>query len=191
MFSHLFNVYFSNVRYSFRHPVVKTGGFVFLFSLVVLSLVIVLVWLPPKTEYSETEQTVNQIKNEIIVLNQLAGISPGYDAMSETLIKIDQKLKSSTSLAEFTRKLYSLADKYKVKLVSKTSRDGQVKDGYKVLYQELTLQGRYESIRQFISSLRDMPSWTLIKDARLKRKKSNNELIGDFVLVSYTKHTGI
>lgn len=187
MFSHLLNMHYANIRYSFRHPVVRKGGFAALLSLFVLALVVVFAWYPSMIKHNETEQSVSQLRNKLISLNRLGEFEQVYDVMAETLQNVDKKLNSSTSLAEFTRTLYSLANKNNVKIVSKTSRDSQLKGGYKILYQELTLQGRYKSIRLFISSLRNMPSWTLIKDARLKRKKGSDELIGDFVLVSYTK----
>ena len=177
----------TQIQFTFRHPVVRRGGIAAVVALSVFLIALLFAWYPSASRHLEIQQEITQLRNQLVTLNKLYGLSRTFYATEKTLEKVEKKLDSPTSLAEFTRALNMLASKNKIKIISKLSRDSQVKQNYKIQYQELTLQGRYKAMRHFVLGLRDMPAWTLIKEARFKKKKGSDELIVDFVIASYQK----
>lgn len=180
----------THILFTFRHPVVRNGGIAVVVTASIFVIALLLFWYPSSSKHLEIQQDIDHLNNKLIALTQLNNLSHTYYATEKALKKVEKKLDTSISLSEFTNALYKLASKNNIKIISKSSRDMQEKQGYKILYQELTLQGQYKAMRQFILSLRDMPVWTLIKETRLKKKKGSKELIGDFVLASYQKKAG-
>jgi Tfp pilus assembly protein PilO len=180
----------THALFTFRHPVVRKGGIALAVSFSIFITALLFSWYPSSSKHHEIEQDIGQLRNKLIEINKLNELSSTYYAAEKTLDKVEKKLEASTSLAEFTNALYKLASKNNIQIISKSSHNMQIKQNYKILYQELTLQGKYMAMRQFILSLRDMPTWTLIKETRLKKKKGSNVLSGDFVLVSYQRKAG-
>lgn len=181
----------NHVLFTFRHPVIRNGGIAVVVTASIFVISLLVFWYPSSSEHIEIQQDIDHLNNKLLSLRQLNNLSYSYYATEKTLRKVEKKLGTSISLSEFTNALYRLASKNNVKIISKSSRDMQEKKDYKILYQELTLQGNYKSMRRFILSLRKMPVWTLIKEARLKKKKGSKVLIGDFVLASYQKKASL
>lgn len=177
----------THVLFTFRHPVIRSGGIAVVVTASIFVISLLVFWYPSSSKHNEIQQDIDHLNNKLVALRQLNNLSHTYYATEKTLKKVEKKLDTSISLAEFTNALYKLASKNSIKIISKSSRDMQEKQDYKILYQELTLQGKYKSMRRFMLGLREMPVWTLIKEARLKKKKGSNVLIGDFVLASYQK----
>ena len=175
----------TEIRFTLRHPVVRSGSIAALFALSVFVIAFIFVWYPSASRHHEIQQDISQLRNKLVTQSKLNGLSRSYFSTQKMLEKIERKLDSTTSLAEFTHALNRLASKNKIKIISKLSRDSQVQQNYKIQYQELVLQGEYKALRHFILGLRDMPVWTLIKEVRLKKKKGSDELIVDIVIASY------
>lgn len=177
----------THIKFSFRHPVVRRGGIAATVASVVFIITLLFVWYPAASKHQEIKQDISLLRDQLVTLNKLNGLSRTYYATEETLERVERKLNSSISLAEFTSALNRLASKNNIKIINKVSRESQLKQNYKIQHQELTLQGGYRAIRYFMLGLRDMPTWTLITEARLKKKKGSDELIVDFVIASYQK----
>lgn len=181
----------THIAFAFRHPVARRGGIAAVVAMCILVMVISFAWYPSASRHNEIQHDISQLRNQLITSKKLNELRHTYNNTETTLVNIEKKLATSTSLAEFARTLNRLASQYKIKIISSSNRDSQLTQNYKIQYQELMLQGKYTAIRQFIFDLRDIPVWTLIKEIRLKKKKGSDELIADFVLTSYQKQANI
>lgn len=175
------------IKFAFRHPVVRSGAIAAVVGLCILVVVAAFIWYPASSRHVELEEGVSQMRGHLVMSASLDELQGVYHSMEKTLAQVEHKLDMSTSPTEFARALNALAMQNDVKIISKSYRDSQLKSNYVVQYQELTLQGDYKALRRFIAGLRDMPGWTLIKEARLRKKKGDHEVIGDFILASYQK----
>lgn len=173
-------------KFTFRHPVVWFGGIAVIVAVAALVLTTFFYWYPEAKSNIKSKNDINNLRNKHILANSLNSLSHTYYASEKLLNKIEGKLVSSAGLAEFTNELHKLASRNNVKITISSSGI-QEKESYKLLNQELTIKGRYSEMRKFILGLKDMPTWTLVKEVRFKKINSSDDLIGEFVLVSYQK----
>lgn len=172
-------------KFTFRHPVVRFGGIAVVVAVVVLVFTAFFYWYPALKNNIKSNSDIKEMRNKHILASNLNSLSHAYYASEEIIDEVEKKLLSSASLAGFTNELHKLAGRNNVKITIRSNSGMQKMEGYKLLNQELTIQGKYSEIRKFIMGLRDMPTWILVKELKLKKIDSSDDLIGEFVLVSY------
>lgn len=176
------------IVFSFRHPRVRLGGYLFLATLLCSIVIALALWFPVYNDYSTAWEKNIQSKAEIHKVSQRNKLAIAYQLNMKRISKVDEKLAQRSSQTQIISDISRLAQRSGINIVSESYNEGESTKGYTLLNQNLVLEGSYSSIRQFLSDIDQLSVWTVPQEVRLKSLNDNKKRIrASLKLAVYTK----
>ena len=182
------NDFTQTIIFSFKHVRVRAGVYLFLASLLALLIMLLAVWYPVNSDYSESWHKNEQLKRSIRSMAVRSELTDTYKLNKKRLVSVEKKLTVKNSQTEIINGVSRLAQRSGVNIISESYSDNTVVNGYDVLNQSLVLEGNYTTIRDFLNGIDQLSVWTVPQEVRLKRLNDETKrLSANLKLSVYTK----
>lgn len=178
------------LRYASRFPLTRYGLTALPIALVLLLIMVFFFWLPVANRNQELLDSVEHSRRDLVSIMRLNELSTEYKSTLQAVEQIESKLDRVIPLSEFVERLNGLARDNQVQIINESRHVGKQHNGYLPIYQELVLEAGYSSIRQFLSGLSTLPTWTVVKEMRLAKQRDSGQLKANLVLVTFQKQSG-
>lgn len=165
------------LRYAFRHPAIRLGVLAGALSLAVAAGVGTAYWWPEFKSRAALEESLNSERKRIVESMHVRRLEAAYRTARRDLKKLDAKLRTEIKQAELVENLGRLAARNRIKILSETYEEQSAKGGFRALNQELNLLGGYGALRSFMAGIRRLPTWTIVRSARLERSQKDRNMV--------------
>ena len=179
-----------DLGYALRHPVVRTGGIIFMVSLALAAVAAAWYWLPARNEADALRQRIDAKRKHRVETMYRIELTRAYSAAEREIGSLEMKLDSQAVQLNLVNHLNQLAHKYNVKIQSESYEEGKIQDGYAPLYHELSLLGSYASIRAFLAGIHGLPTFSVIQEAVLSGTRETHGIKAHLRLVTYRRVNG-
>ena len=178
--------------YARKHPGVKRVVAVSAVLLAVDILLIGTFWGPVAWRHHELQKKVDDYrlrKRNDLLAQETADT---YTRMMIRVKVLDGKLEKHSTQSELIESLSRLASRNRLRILSQdfdvTSKNNV---GFSSFKQNVSLVGSYSSIRHYLTDLENLPTLTILQQARLERaREKGNQVRGVFELLTFEKSSG-
>lgn len=174
-----------SLQFALRHPWVRAAGFVSVLLTLVSLLLWATYWWPVRQEVHGLVERINEVRSDTVHAMQAADVLRAYQKVKQQVEQLDVKLGAQSPQATLVPALSALAKKCNARILSQAYEEGKVEGDYVPLYLDLSIQASYADLRRFILGLAQLPTWTLVQEARLTQVDSKTK--AHFRLVTYRK----
>lgn len=179
---------YREIHFSFKHSRVRMGGYLFLVTLLLLIINSLLVWFPVYQDYSEVWEENKKNQSDIQRISQRNKLAITYNENLKRVSQIENKLNVRNSQSEINYGVSQLAQKNHISIITESYSEGASENGYSLLNQNLVLEGKYSSIRQFLKDINYLAVWTVPQEIQLKTVNDNKYRIrASLKLAIYTR----
>ena len=165
----MLEAYLEDFRYSLRHPRVRAGMLVSVVAVLVMLMLGVAYWWPAWNAAATLKAQIEQKRRQAVEASYSAQLAQISRRAAQHIAQIEKKLEASGTQVNLVQNLATLARRHNVKILSEAYEQGKAKDGYVPFVHELTLQGGYAELRQFLVALQELPTFTVVQDAVMSR----------------------
>lgn len=165
-----------DVRYPLRHPIVRVGLWVNA-ALVVMTVVFISVWWPVVREHQRLTTAVDEKRRQMVNALQAGDTLRVYRHAQIAVPKLEEKLRTGVRQSELIDRLGQLTRQHDVRVLAQSFEDGKIRGAYLPLQVNLTLQGRYSVVRDFLNDLPSLPVWAEIQEVHLERSRESPEMV--------------
>lgn len=183
----MFGAYQEDFHYSLRHPRVRTGMLVSAAAVLVMLLVGMAYWWPAWNAAATLKTQIEQKRRQAVEASYSAQLAQISRRAAQHVAQIEKKLDASGTQVNLVQNLATLARRHNVKILSEAYEEGKAKDGYMPFVHELTLQGGYAELRQFLFALQELPTFTIVQDAVMSRAGNSAVIKAQLHLHTYRK----
>lgn len=177
-----------DLRYVSRHPVMRRALLAELVLAVVVIGVAVLLWIPNRQQHAELRVEVEQVRTEHKRQQEIEGVLAAAGRTRAMLAAAKQRLDATVEQADQVARLHEIAGRHGVVILSESNRQGDSREGYLQLLQEVVLIGDYIAIRRVIDDIYTLPSMTLPWDIVLAAADENGGKVrASMLLVTYQR----
>jgi len=173
--------------YSLKHPRVKIAamavGFIFGVNLILFGFF----YMPVALRNHQLQKAIDDHQNKISEINREQALIGRYENLSKRVSFLETKWAASNSQSELIRSLDRLAAKEGLKIVSQDFDLQPSGTGGKCFVQNITLLGNYKSLKIFLDELENLPTLTLVEQARLERVGEGAQIRANLELTTYSK----
>lgn len=156
------------LRYSARHPWARSG----LWACAVAALLAVaaaVAWWPAERSRAALEERIAAKRASLVQAQQSGELARAYAQAREGVALLEKKLEHAATQAQLVENVARLARRHGVRIVSETYDENAAAAGRNsALIVELSVQGSYPSLRDFLRGLGALPTWSEIQEVRLE-----------------------
>lgn len=179
-----------SLTFAFRYPLVRLGALSALGMVAATVATLAVLWWPAASALGQNERAVAQAKSKVLRAMDQAKIARQFDESHRRVEAIREKLEAAASQAELAAHINQLAAELGVRILNESNEEAKIKLGYQPIIQELSIEGSYAAIRQFLLAVRTLPTWTIVRELRLTRKNVAADLKAVVTLVTYRRTAG-
>ena len=183
----MFGAYQDDFRYSLRHPRVRLGLLAALVSVLLLVAVAIAYWWPAWNGAASLKIQIDLKRRQAVEASYSAQLAQSSWRAAQHVAQIEKKLDASGTQVNLVQNLATLARRHNVKILSEAYEQGKAKDGYMPFVHELTLQGGYAELRQFLIALQELPTFTVVQDAVMSRAGNAVVIKAQLRMLTYRK----
>jgi Tfp pilus assembly protein PilO len=165
----MLEAYRDDFWYSLRHPRVRAGMLVSAVAVLVMLMVGIAYWWPAWNAAVTLKTQIEQKRRQAVEASYSTQLAQISRRAAQHVAQIEKKLDASGTQVTLVQNLATLARRHNVKILSEAYEEGKAKDGYVPFVHELTLQGGYAELRQFLVALQELPTFTIVQDAVMSR----------------------
>lgn len=171
-----FRRWLQNLRYPLRHPIVRIGLWVNA-ALVLMTVVFTSFWWPAVREHQTLTEAVDGKRRQMVNALQAGDMLRAYRHAQIAVPKLEEKLRTGVRQSELIDRLGQLTRQHDVRVLAQSFEDGKIRGAYLPLQVNLTLQGRYSAVRDFLNDLPSLPVWAEIQEVNLERSRESPEAV--------------
>jgi Tfp pilus assembly protein PilO len=157
----------ADLRYSARHPWARAGMWTCALT-AALMLVVVAVWWPEQRERAALEDTIAGKRRELVQTRQADELLRAYGQARKEVALLEKKLDHAATQSQLVENFARLARKHRVKIISETYEEGRAAGAQPMLNAELSVQGGYPALRDFLHDVSALPTWSEVQEVRLE-----------------------
>jgi Tfp pilus assembly protein PilO len=176
--------------FSFRYPRIRASLIFLSISLFTFLIVGIFYWWPEVHAQNKLAIQIEIKRRETFETDFNARLANISERTLQQVALIEKKLDASATQASLVRNFAVLASKCNVKITAETYEDGKPVDSYTPLLHTLSLQANYHDLRNFISDLQSLPTYTVIQDTVLGRSSGSNSIKAQISLITYRRTAG-
>lgn len=182
------NVYgwFAGLRYAARHPVARAGLWAGLVAMVLMVLALAW-WWPAQRAEQGLNNDITAKRRALVQMQQADELLRRYEAARKAVPLLEKKLEQSISQAQLVESLARLARQRGVRVLSETYDEGRSAGGQALLLAELTVQGSYPMLRDFLRDLPGLPMWTEVQEVRLEGARGTAQIKGRIRIATWRR----
>jgi len=157
----------ADLRYSARHTWARAGLWACA-AAAVLAFVVLAFWWPAQREQAALEDKIISKRRTLIQAQQADELSSAYARAHKDVALLGKKLQHAATQSQLVESFARLARKHGVKIVSETYEEGRAAGAQPMLNAELSVQGNYPALRDFLHELSSLPTWSEVQEVRLE-----------------------
>lgn len=182
--------YYRDLRFGMRHPLVRRTMYVLMAS-VALTLAMLLGYaIPAWREHARLEAALDSQRQLVAERRQHADLVETVKRTNAEIGKIEKKLDARGVQITLVKALSQLARQNGIRILDSSYDEGKAQNGYAPLFHELTVEGGYSGLRQFLIDLDKMPTFSLVREASLSPAgEGTSRLKAHLRMVTYRKTT--
>lgn len=173
-----------SLRYYLRHPMVRAALWACAVFTVIAAVVLTM-WWPGERSRRELERGIEARRADIVQMREQERVASAFGQAQTGVTSLETKLAYAATQAQQVSDLAQLARKHGVSLISQAYEESTRKNEPPRLYTELTVQGSYRALDNFITDLPQLPSWTEAQDVVIERAHDGGAVKGRMRLVTY------
>jgi len=174
----------ADLRYSARHPWARAGLWTCAVA-AVLMFVVLAVWWPAQREQAALEDKIISTRRAMVQAQQADELSSAYARAHKDVALLEKKLEHAATQAQLVENFARLARNHGVKIVTQTYEEGRGAGTQPTLSAELTVQGGYPALRDFVRDLSALPTWSEVQEVRLESVQGAATQKGRIRIVTY------
>ncbi len=174
----------ADLRYSARHPWARAGLRAFA-AAAALVFAVLAFWWPAQHEQAALEDKIISKRRALIQAQQADELLSAYARARKDVALLEKKLQHAATQAQLVENFARLARNYGVKIVTETYEEGRGAGTQPTLSAELTVQGGYPALRDFVRDLSALPTWSEVQEVRLESVQGAATQKGRIRIVTY------
>jgi len=155
-----------------------------------LLLVAVAVWWPAQHERAKLEDTIGGKRRELVQAQQADELLRAYGRARTEVALLEKKLEHAATQSQLVENFARLARKHGVKIVSETYEEGRAGGAQPMLNAELSVQGGYPALRDFLRDVSALPTWSEVQEVRLESVQGATTQKGRIRVMTY-RHASV
>ncbi|MBI5783119.1 MAG: type 4a pilus biogenesis protein PilO [Gammaproteobacteria bacterium] len=165
-----------NLRYACRHPWVRWGAWINL-GLAVAVVVAALVRWPAAQQHRELEAAIDGKRKQMVYAMQAGEMMRQFRHAQVVLPRLERKLQAGARQSDLIDSLGRLARQHDVRVLSQAFDEGKLRGAYSALHVNIALQGRYDTLRNFLDDLSSLPLWIEVQEAGIERARETPDAV--------------
>ena len=174
----------ADLRYSARHPWARAGSWACA-AAAVLAFVVLAFWWPAQRGQAALEDKILSKRRALVQAQQADELSSAYARAHKDVALLEKKLQHAATQSQLVENFARLARNYGVKIVTETYEEGRGAGTQPTLSAELTVQGGYPALRDFLRDLSALPTWSEVQEVRLESVQGAATQKGRIRIVTY------
>lgn len=180
----IFHEWWRDLKYSARHPVARRGLWVCIITTVFILAAAGFWWPAKRTQHELSDQIAAQ-RRELVQAQQAGKLMRAYAIVQKDVPMLEKKLKQAVSQAHLVDRLGRLARESGIRLLGEAYEERKDGSGRLLLMAELTVQGGYPAVRDFLRGIQSLPIWTEVQEIRLESSRDSNAIKGRVVIITH------
>lgn len=176
----------ADLRYAARHPAARAGLWAGLMT-TVLVVVAMVWWWPAQRAGQALSNEIATRQRALVQMQQADELLRRYEMARKAVPLLEKKLEQSISQAQLVESLARLARQRGVRVLSETYDEGRSAGGQALLLVELTVQGSYPMLRDFLRDLPGLPMWTEVQEVRLEGVRGAAQIKGRIRIATWRR----
>jgi len=152
----------ADLRYSARHPLARAGLWA-CSATAVLVFGVLAVWWPAQREQAALEDKIISTRRAMVQAQQADELLSAYARAHKDVALLEKKLQHAATQAQLVENFAHLARNHGVKIVTQTYEEGRGSGTQPTLSAELTVQGGYPALRDFVRDLSALQTWSEVQ----------------------------
>ena len=178
--------WWADLRYSARHPWARAGLWA-VGAAAVVAAAAVAAWWPAQREHAALEDEIASKRAGLVQARQAEELSRAYAQARSAVAALEKKLQHGATQAQLVENFARLARKHGVKILAETYDEGRNPGAQPALSAELTVQGSYSALREFLRELSALPTWSELHEVRLETVQGTATQKGRIRIVTYRR----
>lgn len=176
----------ADLLYAARHPVARAGLWAVLAAMVLVVLALAW-WWPAQRAEQGLNNDITAKRRALVQMQQADELLRRYETARKAVPLLEKKLEQSISQAQLVESLARLARQRGVRVISETYDEGRSTGGQALLLAELTVQGSYTMLRDFLRDLPGLPMWTEVQEVRLEGARGAAQIKGRIRIATWRR----
>lgn len=174
----------ADLRYAARHRWARAGLWACA-AMAAAVLAAFALWWPAQREQAALEQEVAAKRRGLAQAQQSEELLRAYRQASGEVALLEAKLQHAATQAQLVQELARLAHKRYVRIVSETYEDSRGAGAQPALSAELSVQGGYPALRDFVNDLSTLRTWSEVQEVRFENVQGAATQKGRIRIVTY------
>lgn len=154
-------------------------------------LILVVFWMPAAWGHYQLEKAIEENRSARLKAAHSREAVESYARLSHLAGIFEDKWKTPVTQAGLVESLTRSATRHRLRVLSQNFDVKNLPDGGMVFEQNLSLSGNYESLRDFLGGLDDLPNLTVVRQARLEREgEAGAKVRATLLVLTYQKSPG-
>ena len=155
-----------DLRYSLRHPAARAGLWACAVALAAAGAAFA-AWWPEQRAHAALEETLATKRRAVVEGRRAEELARAYREARLHVAALDAKLRHGATQAQLVQGFARLARRHGVRILGETYDEGR-NARQPQLSAELTLQGSYAGLRDFVADLATLPTWSEVHEVRIE-----------------------
>jgi hypothetical protein len=175
----------AELRYSARHPWARAGLWAAA-AAGALMLAAAALWWPAQRERLALEGEIAAKRRALVQARQSDELGRAYVQAQAAVVVLEKKLQHGATQAELVENFARLARRHGVRIAAETYDEGRNASGQQpALSAELSVQGSYPALREFLRELSALPTWSEVHEVRLETLRGAGTQKGRIRIITY------
>jgi Tfp pilus assembly protein PilO len=172
------------LRYAARQPLARAGTWAAGASAVAM-LAALVAWWPAHRDAAALEDRVAAKRRALADARHADELAAAYAKASRDVAALEKKLAYAATQSQLVQDFARLARRHGVRIVSETYEEAR--GPQPSLGAELTVQGDYLALRDFVRGLSALPTWSEVQEVRLESAQGSASQRGRIRIVTYRR----
>src|SRR3954465_7679210 len=174
----------ADLRHSARHPWARGGLRACALGGVLLAVSLA-AWWPAQRSSAALEGEIAAKRRALAQTRQAHELVGAYAKAAKEVAVLERKLEHAATQAQLVESFARLAAKHGVKIVGETYDEGRGAGAQAGLSAELSVQGPYPALREFLRELSALPTWSEVQEVRLETARESGMQKGRIRIMTY------
>jgi Tfp pilus assembly protein PilO len=174
----------ADLRYSSRHPWARAGLWVCAVAAALL-LTVLAVWWPAHRQTTALEDQIAGKRRELVQAHQAEDLVRAYAQARKDVALLEKKLDRAATQSQLVDSFAHLARRHGVRIVSETYEEGRTAGAQMTLNAELSVQGSYPALHEFLRDLSTLATWSEVQEVRLESTQGATTQKGRIRVMTY------
>lgn len=174
----------ADLRNSARHPWARGGLRACVLGTVLLAASAA-AWWPAERSRAALEGEIAAKRSALSQTRQAHELMGAYAKAAKQVAVLEGKLEHAATQAQLVESFARLARKHGVKIISETYDEGRGSAAQAGLSAELSVQGAYPALRDFLRELSGLATWSEVQEVRLETARESGMQKGRIRIMTY------